>query len=180
MKIKEYRKALGLTQKQLSELFTPPIPLDTIKKWDSGQKYPKDWVEGLIVEKMEEIKMVKKISNEIATNNPQQWKFIVDKLSKECIEEIIISFYGVDKHDAFDMFGLEKEVHEIELWEKCRDFLVRKASKEMWKGFSKEQINNLLHSMYAVGATSILLQDGASYTTEEIVNTWKVVNGKEA
>lgn len=70
MKIKEYRKALGLTQKQLSELFTPPIPLDTIKKWDSGQKYPKDWVEGLIIEKlkhMEELQMkwVVKFDNKV-------------------------------------------------------------------------------------------------------------------
>lgn len=56
MKIKEYREALGLTQKQFSELFNPPIPINTIKKWDSGQKYPTSWVEGLIIEKLENLK----------------------------------------------------------------------------------------------------------------------------
>lgn len=53
--IKEYREAAGLTQKQFSELFNPPIPIDTIKKWDSGQKSPPPWVEGLIVEKLQTI-----------------------------------------------------------------------------------------------------------------------------
>lgn len=53
--IKEYRLAAGLAQKQLSELFTPPIPLDTIKKWDSGKMQPPEWVEGLIIEKLRNI-----------------------------------------------------------------------------------------------------------------------------
>lgn len=56
MKIKEYREAAGLTQKQFSELFNPPIPIDTIKKWDSGKMKTPDWVEGLIVEKLKHIK----------------------------------------------------------------------------------------------------------------------------
>lgn len=54
--IKEYRQAAGLTQKQFSELFDPPIPIDTIKKWDSGQKKPPAWVEGLIIEKLNTLK----------------------------------------------------------------------------------------------------------------------------
>lgn len=58
MKIKDYRKAAGLTQEQFSNLFNPPIPIDTIKKWDSGQRKPSDWVEGLIIEKLERVKKV--------------------------------------------------------------------------------------------------------------------------
>lgn len=54
--IKEYRQAAGLTQKQFSELFDPPIPIDTIKKWDSGKMKPPEWVEGLIIEKLERMK----------------------------------------------------------------------------------------------------------------------------
>lgn len=54
--IKNCRIAAGLTQKQFSELFNPPIPLDTIKKWDSGKMQPPDWVEGMIIEKLERIK----------------------------------------------------------------------------------------------------------------------------
>lgn len=56
MTIKEYRQAVGLTQKQFSELFDPPIPIDTIKSWDCGRTTPPDWVEGLIIEKLERLK----------------------------------------------------------------------------------------------------------------------------
>ena len=51
--MKDYREKLGLTQKQFPEIFTPPIPINTIKKWDSGKMKPPDWVEGLIIEKLE-------------------------------------------------------------------------------------------------------------------------------
>lgn len=57
-KIKFYREKAGLTQKQFSELFNPPIPIDTIKKWDSGKMNPPEWAEGLIIEKMEGMKMI--------------------------------------------------------------------------------------------------------------------------
>lgn len=52
MKIKEARLAAGLTQKQFSELFDPPIPIDTVKAWDSGRRYPPAWAENLILEKL--------------------------------------------------------------------------------------------------------------------------------
>lgn len=51
--IKDYRKLAGLTQKQFSELFE--IPLDTVKKWDSGKMKPPKYVEKLIIEKLEQI-----------------------------------------------------------------------------------------------------------------------------
>lgn len=57
--IKDYRKKLGLTQKQFSELFNPPIPINTIKKWDSGKMSPPDWVEGIIIEKLERMNLRK-------------------------------------------------------------------------------------------------------------------------
>lgn len=170
MKIKEYRKSAGFTQKQFSELFNPPIPIDTVKKWDSGKMTPPDWVEGLIIEKTEDIKMIKKTETEIAANSPQKWKFITSKLDKKCIEEIIHSITEGSKYDVFEEFGLEKEGKELELWEKCVDFLMRKASKEMWKEFTKEQVNSLLKSMFDMGAISVVLADGASYTAEEIKN----------
>lgn len=50
--IKEHRQAAGLTQEQFSALFNPPIPIDTIKKWDRGKMKPTDWAEGLIIEKL--------------------------------------------------------------------------------------------------------------------------------
>jgi len=54
--IKEIRKAAGLTQKQFSELFNPPIPIDTIKNWDSGRRNPPDWIKGIIIEKLNNMK----------------------------------------------------------------------------------------------------------------------------
>lgn len=63
MTLKECRKAAGLTQKQFSELFDPPIPIDTIKKWDSGKMSPPDWVEGLIIEKLNRISKSKDLES---------------------------------------------------------------------------------------------------------------------
>lgn len=54
-RIKESRVAAGLSQKKFSELFDPPIPIDTIKKWDSGKMSPPDWVEGMILEKLNSV-----------------------------------------------------------------------------------------------------------------------------
>ena len=51
MNIKETRIKAGLTQKQFSEIFE--IPIDVIKSWDSGRRKPPEWVEKLIVEKLE-------------------------------------------------------------------------------------------------------------------------------
>lgn len=53
--IKERRLEAGLTQKEFSELFDPPIPVDTIKKWDAGKMSPPDWVEGMIIEKLNRV-----------------------------------------------------------------------------------------------------------------------------
>ena len=52
--IKEYRQAVGLTQKQFSELFE--IPIDVVKSWDSGRRKPPEWAEKLIIEKLNAIK----------------------------------------------------------------------------------------------------------------------------
>lgn len=51
MKIKEVRTDAGLTQKQFSELLE--IPIDVVKSWDSGRRSPPEWVEKLIIEKIE-------------------------------------------------------------------------------------------------------------------------------
>lgn len=54
-RIKTARKSSGLTQVEMSNKYG--IPLDTIKSWDSGRSRPQEWVENLLVEKMEETKM---------------------------------------------------------------------------------------------------------------------------
>lgn len=53
-KIKQARKAAGLTQKEMSQMMS--ISLDTIKGWDSGRTAgPPEWAERLIVEKLKKI-----------------------------------------------------------------------------------------------------------------------------
>ncbi|MEE1046051.1 MAG: helix-turn-helix transcriptional regulator, partial [Clostridia bacterium] len=54
MSIKESRKAAGLTQKQMSEVFD--IPQRTIEDWETGKRTPPAYVEKLIVEKLERIR----------------------------------------------------------------------------------------------------------------------------
>lgn len=54
MAIKDYRVSAGLTQAEFSNLFE--IPLDTVKGWDSGRRKPPEWVEKLIIEKLERLK----------------------------------------------------------------------------------------------------------------------------
>ena len=48
--IKEARKAAGLTQQQMSDIFE--IPKRTIEEWDRGNNYPRPWVEKLLLEKL--------------------------------------------------------------------------------------------------------------------------------
>lgn len=50
MTIKEARIAAGLTQKQMSDLFS--IPLRTIESWEAEVRKPPEYVERLIVEKL--------------------------------------------------------------------------------------------------------------------------------
>lgn len=54
MEIKRHRQEAGLTQKQFSDMFE--IPLDTVKNWDVGRRYPPAWAEKLIIEKLEALK----------------------------------------------------------------------------------------------------------------------------
>lgn len=53
-RIKSARIAAGLTQCEMSKRFE--IPLDTIKKWDSGTYKPPAWAAKLLLEKLQEIK----------------------------------------------------------------------------------------------------------------------------
>lgn len=53
-RIKSARLAAGLTQSEMSKRFE--IPLDTIKKWDSGAYNPPEWAAKLLLEKLQEVK----------------------------------------------------------------------------------------------------------------------------
>lgn len=53
MTIKEARKAAGLTQRAMSELFH--IPQRTIENWEGGKNKCPVWAELLIVEKLQAI-----------------------------------------------------------------------------------------------------------------------------
>lgn len=62
MNLKEARMRAGLTQAEMSERFE--IPKRTIENWETGQRKCPVYVEKLIVEKLEEIIMLK--SEEVA------------------------------------------------------------------------------------------------------------------
>ena len=53
-RIKSARLAAGLTQSEMSKRFE--IPLDTIKKWDSGAYNPPEWAAKLLLDKLQEVK----------------------------------------------------------------------------------------------------------------------------
>ena len=53
-KIKETRISLGLTQKQLAEMLG--IPKRTIENWEGGVNKCPDYVERLIIEKLQRMK----------------------------------------------------------------------------------------------------------------------------
>ncbi|MEG1847381.1 MAG: helix-turn-helix transcriptional regulator [Lachnospiraceae bacterium] len=55
MDIKEARTKANLTQREMSDIFE--IPIRTISNWESGSRACTDYVEKLIVEKLEGIKM---------------------------------------------------------------------------------------------------------------------------
>lgn len=50
-KIKSARLSAGMTQAEMSEKYS--IPIDTIKAWDCGRSYPQEWVEKLLLDKMQ-------------------------------------------------------------------------------------------------------------------------------
>lgn len=51
MKIKEMRKKLGFSQKKVSELLG--IPVRTLQGWEAGERVPPEYVERLVVEKLQ-------------------------------------------------------------------------------------------------------------------------------
>ncbi len=53
MTIKEARKAAGLTQQGMSDLLG--IPKRTLENWESERSLPPEWVEHLVVEKLNRI-----------------------------------------------------------------------------------------------------------------------------
>ena len=53
-KIKDARKAAGLTQAQMAKIFE--IPKRTIESWEMGERKPPAYVEKLIVEKLNQMK----------------------------------------------------------------------------------------------------------------------------
>ena len=59
-RIKSARIAAGLTQGEMSKRFE--IPLDTIKKWDSGAYTPPEWAAKLLLEKLQEVKSMIKVT----------------------------------------------------------------------------------------------------------------------
>ena len=54
--IKEARKKAGMTQKEMAEFFG--MPKRNIENWEGGKNNPPDWVERLIIDKLEQLPTV--------------------------------------------------------------------------------------------------------------------------
>ena len=59
MTIKEARIAAGLTQQEMSERLG--IPKRTIENWEQGNRVPPDYVERLVVEKLQSMGKIKEL-----------------------------------------------------------------------------------------------------------------------
>lgn len=55
-KIKEARKRAGMTQKEMAEFFG--MPKRNIENWEGGKNDPPEWVERLIIDKLEQLPTV--------------------------------------------------------------------------------------------------------------------------
>lgn len=58
-KIREARKAAGLSQRRMAEMMG--IPRRTIENWESGVNTPPEYVERLVVQELERVKKIEKI-----------------------------------------------------------------------------------------------------------------------
>lgn len=113
------------------------------------------------------------IIRKISVNNVQEWEFIVATSDKELIEKTSENFANRIPYSAFDEFGFDDEIDETA---DCLNVLMRKASKKMWKGISKEQANSLLNSMSELNIVSVKMPDCANYSAKDIVKAWKTAN----
>ena len=58
-KIKEARKAAGLTQAKVFELLG--IPARTLQDWESGRRHPAPWLEAMVVREIERVAKIEEI-----------------------------------------------------------------------------------------------------------------------
>lgn len=58
--IRDKRIAAGLTQQQMADLFE--MPKRTIENWEYGSRKPAQWIEKLVIEKLEKIVEEKKMN----------------------------------------------------------------------------------------------------------------------
>lgn len=85
--IKDERIKLGLTQHQFAELLG--IPFRTIQNWEGGQRKCPDYVEALILEKLEQIRhqntlifLLDMMQKDLPTFETDEAKEYIDKVCK--------------------------------------------------------------------------------------------------
>ena len=117
-----------------------------------------------------------KIISNISFDSPREWEFIVSKLSKDFIEDAAASFDSwYFTYSSNELLGLV-DPEPPEAWTICKNRLMQESSKKMWASISKDQANQLLKSMYAVGATEITMPNGRTYSPSDIIDCWKNAN----
>lgn len=120
-----------------------------------------------------------KILSKIAAESPDEWEFIINKLSKDCIEDVAASYNSWYLTDPLEELLDMVDPEPPEAWTFCKARLMGEASKKMWAAITKDNANQLLKSMYAVGATKITMPNGVTFSPSDIINCWKKVNEPE-
>lgn len=126
----------------------------------------------------------KELIGQIVIQSPERWEFIVSKLTND-------EYYAVAQHCVNNIaarnkvneeLGLrdDEQIDEERAIEDCRIILTREATRRMWRAISKDQANDLLRSMQAIGAVSVTMPGGIEYTPRQIVDTWRGCNGGHA
>lgn len=130
------------------------------------------------------------ITSIIMLSNPDSWRFICATLDIETIENeaerwAIESEQPPMKSAIDELFEGEEwewgdgiDEKKLEHWELCRNILMQKATKIMWKSITEKQIMDLFNNLRKINAKGITMANGIEYETFQILNDWK--NASEA
>lgn len=105
MSIKESRKAAGLTQKQMSEVFD--IPQRTIEDWEAGKRTPPAYVEKLIIKELERNRKMRNVTNEYGVEI--NFDVAVSLMDDEIREDVHSDLAPCTEQEFFDAYCKKHE-----------------------------------------------------------------------
>ena len=140
MTIKEARKAAGLTQQGMSDLLG--IPRRTLENWESGRSLPPEWVEHLVVEKLN------RIAKEFPEKNNLSEVFVMSEIKKLRMRDVFTE-------EGYEALTPEERRHELKIRQaalysgcsrydsSCRSLLER-IPADWWSSHSAKEIGEVM------------------------------------